>query len=45
LNVAKQNRGDIGGIVSGSLDTVKNSIQAPRPQKQTYNMFDELPFA
>jgi hypothetical protein len=45
LNVARQNRGDVGGIVSGSLDSVKSAIQAPRPQKQTTNLFDELPFA
>lgn len=45
LNVARNNRGDVGGIVSGSLDSVKSAIQAPRPKQQTVNLFDELPFA
>ena len=46
-HVAKSNQGNLGNIVNDSLDVVKNNIQAPRPrpEKQTTNLFDELPFA
>jgi len=45
---SKQNMGNIGDMVSNSLDVVKSNIQAPKPkpEKQTaVNLFDELPFA
>jgi hypothetical protein len=47
LNIARENQGDISAIATKSLEATRTrgGIQAPKPQVQPWNAFDELPFA
>lgn len=49
LAIARANKGDISGIAQKSLESVRmrpnRGIQASIPSQESYNVFDELPFA